>query len=61
MAGTRLVRPRDHKIIAGVAAGIAERFGISRFLVRLTFVITGFVGAGELAYILLWFIIPKEK
>lgn len=61
MASTRLVRPRDHKIIAGVAAGIADRFGISRFLVRLTFVITGLVGAGEAAYILLWFLIPKER
>ncbi len=47
-------------MIAGVAAGIAARFGISRFLVRLTFVITGFVGAGEVAYILLWILIPKE-
>jgi phage shock protein PspC (stress-responsive transcriptional regulator) len=48
-------------MIAGVAARIAARFGISRLLVRLTFVITGFVGAGEAAYILLWILIPKER
>ncbi len=61
MGGTSLVRPRNNKMIAGVAAAIASRFGISTFLVRLTFVITGLVGAGEVVYILLWFLIPKEK
>lgn len=61
MADRHLVRPRHNKMIAGVAAGIAARFGISRFLVRLTFVITGFVGAGEAAYIVLWILIPKER
>jgi phage shock protein C len=42
-----------------VCAGIAERFGMSTFLVRVAFVIFGFVGAGELAYIVLWILIPK--
>jgi phage shock protein C len=56
-----LERPRrgDGRIIAGVCAGLARRFGISTFLVRLGFVIFGFVGAGELAYIVLWIIMPK--
>jgi phage shock protein PspC (stress-responsive transcriptional regulator) len=56
---SQLVRPRDGKWIAGVCAGLADRFGISRGLVRLVFVIFGLVGAGELAYIILWFLIPK--
>ena len=43
-----LVRPRRGKIIAGVCAGLADRFGISRGLVRLLFVIFGIV-AGMLA------------
>jgi phage shock protein C len=47
------------RIIAGVCAAIADRFGVSRFLVRVAFVIFGFVGAGELAYIILWILIPK--
>jgi phage shock protein C len=55
----RLVRPRDGKWIAGVCAGLADRFGLPRWMVRLAFVIFGLVGAGELAYIVLWVVIPK--
>jgi phage shock protein PspC (stress-responsive transcriptional regulator) len=58
MAG--LVRPRHGRVIAGVCAGIADRYGWSRGLVRLVFVLFGLFGAGELAYILLWVLIPKE-
>lgn len=61
MATAKLVRPRQGKIIAGVCAGLADRFGISRGLVRLGFVIFGLVGAGELAYIVAWIIIPKDN
>lgn len=47
-------------MIAGVCAGLGNRFGISIGLVRIAFVIFGLVGAGELAYIILWILIPKE-
>lgn len=47
------------RIIAGVCAALADRFGLSRTLVRFLFVIFGFVGAGELAYIVAWIIIPR--
>lgn len=57
----QLVRPRKGKIIAGVCAGLAERFGLNRTLVRLAFVLFGLFGAGELAYIVLWIIMPKEE
>lgn len=60
MATSTLVRPRNGKMIAGVCAGLANRFGISKGLVRLGFVIFGLVGAGELAYIVLWILMPKE-
>jgi phage shock protein C len=58
---TKLERPPrgQGRILAGVCAALADRFGVSRFLVRLIFVIFGFVGAGEIAYIVLWIIIPK--
>jgi phage shock protein C len=56
-----LVRPRSGKMIAGVCAALADRFGISRGLVRIAFVIFGLVGAGEIAYIVGWLIIPKER
>jgi phage shock protein C len=58
---SRLVRPGSGKLIAGVCAALADRFGLSRGLVRLVFVVFGLVGAGELAYIILWIIIPKER
>ncbi len=54
-----LVRPRSQKIIAGVCAGLADRFGLSRGLVRVAFVLYGLFGVGELAYIVLWILIPK--
>ena len=59
MATSRLVRPRQGKVIAGVCAALADRFGLSRTLVRIGFVVFGLVGVGELVYIALWIIIPK--
>lgn len=46
------------RVIAGVCAAIADRFGISRLLVRVVFVLFGIVGAGEIAYVILWILIP---
>ncbi|MFI7579490.1 PspC domain-containing protein [Kocuria sp. M1N1S27] len=57
---TALVRPRNGKLIAGVCAALAARFGLPKLLVRLGFVIFGLVGVGELVYIALWIMIPKE-
>ncbi|MBT2554408.1 PspC domain-containing protein [Arthrobacter sp. ISL-5] len=54
-----MVRPRNGKVIAGVCAALADRFGISRTLVRIGFVLFGLFGVGELVYIALWIIIPK--
>lgn len=59
MTGSTLVRPRDDKWIAGVCSGLARRFGVSTGLVRLIFVIFGLAGAGEIAYIVLWILMPK--
>jgi phage shock protein PspC (stress-responsive transcriptional regulator) len=60
MATSTLVRPRKGKIIAGVCAGLADRFGVSRGLVRLGFLVFGIVGAGEIAYIIAWIVMPKD-
>ena len=59
MTTSQLVRPKQGRWIAGVCAGLADRFGISRTLVRIGFVIFGFAGAGEIAYIAGWILIPK--
>lgn len=55
-----LMRPRKRKVIAGVCAAIAGRFGIPVTLVRLGFVFFGLFGVGELVYIVLWILIPKS-
>ena len=55
------MRPRNRKIIAGLCAAIAGRFGISVTLVRLGFVFFGLFGVGEFVYIALWILIPKAK
>ncbi|TFV64477.1 PspC domain-containing protein [Geodermatophilus sp. DF01-2] len=56
---SRLVRPRSQRVIAGVCAALANRFGVSRLLVRIAFVLFGLFGVGEIAYIVLWILIPK--
>ena len=56
-----LVRPRRGKLVAGVAAGLARRYGVSPTLVRVLFVASMLLpGPQILAYIALWIIMPKE-
>jgi phage shock protein C len=59
----KLQRPRrgQGRVLVGVCAGLAEHFGWSRGTVRLVFVITGLFGAGELAYLILWIVMPKAR
>jgi phage shock protein C len=59
----RLDRPRrgEGRIIGGVCAGIAQRFGFSPFLVRLLFVIFAITGASEIAYLVLWILMPNRR
>ena len=54
-------RPPQGKIIAGVCAGIARRFGWSPTTVRLVFLLSCLLpGPQVLAYIVLWVVVPKE-
>lgn len=58
----RLYRSKKDKIIAGVCGGIGNYLGIDPVVVRLVWVLLALCGgAGILAYILAWIIIPKEK
>lgn len=63
MTSDVLQRPQrgDGRVIAGVCAALADRFGISRTLVRVLFVIFGLFGAGEIAYIIAWVVIPRAE
>jgi phage shock protein C len=57
-----LRRPRQGRMIAGVVAGLADRFGLERTLARVLYVIVSVVSVafpGILVYLLLWIIIPE--
>ena len=57
---TALVRP-NNRVIAGVCAGLARRFGMSPNTVRFLFVISCLLpGPQFLIYIALWIIMPSE-
>jgi phage shock protein PspC (stress-responsive transcriptional regulator) len=61
MASAALVRPRRGRVIAGVCAAIARRFGVSPWLVRLLFVISCLLpGPQILLYLVLWIAFPSE-
>ena len=58
----RLVRPKEDRMIAGVAAGLADRFGMSHGMMRLLFVLSLILpGPQILIYIVLWVIMPEES
>ncbi len=56
-----LARPRDRRVIAGVCAALADRFGLTPTTVRVLAVVLVLVAGLSLwAYVLLWIIIPNE-
>jgi phage shock protein PspC (stress-responsive transcriptional regulator) len=56
------VRPRQGRWIAGVCAGIADRFGMSRKTVRVLFVVSTILpGPQFIVYIALWVLIPSDE
>jgi len=60
--GPKLVRPREGRWIAGVCAGIADRFGMSRRTVRVLFVVSTILPGPQFAiYIALWVLVPSDK
>ena len=57
----RLYRPRDHRIVAGVAAGLAEHLGLPVLAVRIALVVLlGFSGLGLLLYAAYWAVLPQQ-
>ena len=58
---TSLTRPRRGRLLAGVCAGLARRFGVSSSLVRILFVVSCVLpGPQVLAYVALWILMPEE-
>ena len=59
--GKKLERPMTGRWLAGVCAGLADYSGIDVSLIRVIFaVLTLFGGAGAIAYVLAWALVPEE-
>jgi len=55
-----LSRPRTGRVIGGVCAGIAQRFGWSPTAVRVAFVLSCLLpGPQFVIYIAMWIIVPS--
>ena len=57
----RITRPRDDRIIAGVASGTAQYFDVDPWLVRIILlVLIPFGGLGVLLYLAGWILLPED-
>ena len=56
------IRPRQGRILGGVCAGLARRFGIAPWAMRILFIITLIVipGSQIIVYPILWILMPSE-
>ena len=62
MASNALVRPSRGRLLGGVCAAVARRFGVSPTMVRVLFVLSMFLpGPQILAYLVLWIVVPSER
>ncbi|MGY1707920.1 PspC domain-containing protein [Geodermatophilus sp. SYSU D00758] len=56
-----LRRDMQHKMVAGVCAGLARRYNLSRTGLRLAFVLSTILpGPQFIAYLVLWVVIPPD-
>ncbi len=61
---TEWTRKPEGRMIAGVCAGLAERFDISATVLRLAFVVAALfsaLGPALILYVVLWVIMPLEE
>ena len=60
---SRLYRPRNGRMIAGVCAGFAQAYGWDIVPVRILLAVFVFLGCGTplLAYIIAWIVMPDEQ
>lgn len=59
---TGLYRARKGRLLGGVCAGLARRFGVPVWILRLVFVLGNFLpGPGLLVYLGLWLALPLER
>jgi phage shock protein C len=63
MTRRQLRRSREHRIVAGVAGGMAEYLGLPVALVRLLWLLAFVPGGipGTVLYIICWILIPSQR
>ncbi len=62
LARRGLSRPARGRLVAGVIAGLARRFGVSAVGLRVLFVVSMlFPGPQFLLYVALWILMPPER
>jgi len=57
----RIYRNSSDKVIAGVASGLANYFGLDPIIFRLIFIASLFTGFGFIAYLIFWIGIPENE
>ena len=57
----RIYRNTSDKVIAGVASGLANYFGVDPIIFRLIFIVLLFTGPGFFAYLIFWIGIPENE
>ena len=56
-----LTRPREGRILGGVAAGLARRFDVRPSVMRLAWVVSVLIpGPQFLLYVALWILMPRD-
>jgi phage shock protein C len=58
-ASNGLSRPREGRLLAGVSAAFARRYGVNRLVARIAALTVALVFT-PLAYVALWVLMPKE-
>lgn len=57
-----LIRPKHGTLIAGVCAGLADRFNMKTGMVRFLFILSCLLpGPQFVLYIVLWIVMPKNS
>jgi phage shock protein C len=58
-ADNGLARPREGRLLAGVSASFARRYGVNRLVARIATLTVALVFT-PLAYVALWVLMPNE-
>ena len=57
----RLERNSDNKMIAGVASGVADFYGLDTSIVRIVWALSILLGGfGVVAYVVMWIVLPES-